>query len=78
MDKLEIEFLSMPSLTLEKVDLETAREAAKIRRKYKFRLADSVQIATALQAKVQTFITNDRRLKPFRELPITLLTELDK
>ena len=76
LNKLEQEFLLTPNLEVIDVGLEVAKEAARIRREYGFRLPDSVQLATALDAKAQTFITNDKRLKLFKRLPVTLLTEI--
>lgn len=69
---------SIPNLSFVSVETKIAIAAASIRREYRFSLADAIQLATTLDAKAQTFITNDRRLKAFKELPITLLTELDK
>ena len=76
LNKLEQEFLLTPNLEVIDVGLEVAKESARIRREYGFRLPDSVQLATVINAKAQTFITNDKRLKLFKRLPITLLTEI--
>lgn len=69
-------YLSTPNLKNLELDQSVALEAARIRRKYNFRLPDSIQLATALHSKTQAFITNDRRLKRFKELPILLLSEI--
>lgn len=69
-------FLSIPNLHVVDVDHDIGFEAAKIRREYGFRLPDSIQLATALQAKVQAFVTNDQKLKRFKRLPIILLDEV--
>lgn len=76
--KITDDFLNTPNLTVLEIDKKIAIEAARIRRSYRYPIPDAVQIATAVEAKAQTFITNDRRLKTFKELPITLLTEFDK
>lgn len=73
--EVESKFLDVPNLALFEVNHAIAVEAARIRREYGFRLPDAIQLATALHAKAQAFITNDRRLKGFKELPIVLLTE---
>lgn len=73
--ELEEAFDTTPNLKVFGVDRDIAIEAAKTRRKYGFRLPDSVQLATALKAKAQAFISNDERLKIFKELPIILLGE---
>lgn len=69
---------SLPNLTILEVNKNIAVEAARIRREYRFTLADSVQLATALYAKAKAFITNDERLKKFKELKVILLSELKR
>ena len=64
----------MPNLNIIDVDYKIALEAARIKREYKFRLPDSIQLATALIGKAQAFVTNDQRLKKFQELPIVMLS----
>lgn len=68
-------FYTVPNLTIFEVNQEIGEIAAEIRRKNKIRLPDSIQLATAKVAKSQVFITNDRKLKKFKELPVRLLTE---
>lgn len=72
-DKIQEAFQLTPSLTVISVDLEIALRAASIRRKYGFRTADAVQLATALYAKADVFVTNDKRLKSFKEIKVKLL-----
>lgn len=67
-------FETIPNLNICDVDYKIALEAARIRREHKFHLADSIQLATALISKAQAFVTNDRRLKKLRQLPIILLS----
>lgn len=67
---------SLSNLTILEVNKTIAIEAARIRREYKFSLADAVQLATALYAKAKVFITNDEPLKKFKELKVILLSEL--
>jgi len=74
--KLEREFSDIPNVNIQEVNLETAKIAARVRREYGIKLVDSIQLATALFSKSQTFITNDQRLKSFKELKITLLSEI--
>lgn len=73
LSKLELNFFSIPVLQILDVNAEIAKEAARIRRTYKFLLADSIQLATCLSANVDFFLTNDRKLKAFKELPVELL-----
>lgn len=69
-------FLSIPNLEIYSVDENIAVESSKIRRNYNFRLLDAIQIATALSAEAKVFITNDEKLKKFKEIEIMLLNEL--
>lgn len=41
-----------------------------------FRLPDSIQLATAKLNKAKAFITNDERLKSFKELKVVLIKEI--
>ncbi len=70
------DFFSTPNLLVLEVNREVALEAAAIRREYKYRLPDSIQLATALATKATAFITNDSRLKRFKKLKIILIQDL--
>ncbi len=74
--ELHEELLTTPNLTIFPVESKVALEAAKIRRKYGFRVPDSIQLATAIFAKSNAFITNDERLRGFKRLPIILLKSI--
>lgn len=69
-------FLSVPNLEIYQVDENIAIESAKIKRQYGFRLLDTIQLATAKLAKAKIFITNDEKLKRFKELKVIMLSEL--
>ncbi|MDY7052079.1 type II toxin-antitoxin system VapC family toxin [Limnospira fusiformis] len=56
---------------------EIARTAADIRARYRLQLPDAFQIATALDAGCQAFLTNDAQLKRIAELKILLVSELE-
>ena len=73
--QLQHEFLQLENLQVIAVDQILALEAARIRREYNFRISDCFQLATAKYAKVDIFVTNDRRLKTFKEVAIMLLDE---
>lgn len=75
-DKLVAEFFDTPNLTVFDINRIIAVEAARIRRTYQFRLADSIQLATAQYSKADIFITNDEKIKKFKELKVILLGEL--
>lgn len=74
--KLIEDFFTTPNLEVLEVTREIAIEAAKIRREQRFRLPDSIQLATAIHAKADVFITNDQRLQKFKEIDIALLSTL--
>lgn len=74
--RLEEELLNFPILKIQETTNQIASEAARIRRTYGFKMADSIQLAAALHSKAQIFITNDSRLKQFKELKILMLKEI--
>jgi len=73
---IEEGFKTIPNLTILDIDHNLAVEAARLRRKYRIRLPDSVQLATALSSKAQAFITNDEKLKKLKELSVILLSNV--
>ena len=66
-------FLETPNLKIKNLDSEIAIEAARIRRKYGFQTPDAIELATAVVAKADAFITNDKRLMKFNEIKVKLL-----
>jgi len=75
-ERIRDAFFSTPHLTILPIEFEIAIKAAEIRRAYSYRLPDAIQLATAISEKADVFITNDRRLKGFKELKIKLLNEV--
>jgi predicted nucleic acid-binding protein len=73
-DKLRLLFLEIPNLKTVDINEPIALDAARIRRAYNFRLPDAIQLATALFTGADAFITNDKRLQSFNEVPIKLLS----
>ncbi len=69
------QFLQVPNLEIYSVDEAIALKSAEIRRKYGFKLFDSIQLATALVSKAKVFITNDDRLKSFKEIKVVNLKD---
>lgn len=56
---------------------EVAQISATLRAKYSsLRAIDSLQIACALHNKCGTFVTNDKRLRIIKEIPIVLIKNL--
>ncbi len=70
------ESFEISNLTVLDINRSIALETARLRREYGFRLGDAIQLATAKIAKAQAFVTNDGRLKKFKELKIVLLSQL--
>lgn len=52
-----------------------AEQAADLRSRYPIRTPDALQIATALSAGCQAFLTNDKRLKSVTDLDILVLDD---
>jgi predicted nucleic acid-binding protein len=56
---------------------EVADLSAKLRAKYpSLKAVDSLQLATSIIYKFECFITNDRRLKAIREIPVKIIKDL--
>lgn len=73
--KIEDKFKTLPNFTIYNVTQEIAIKAAQIRREFSFHLPDAIQLATAIHAKADLFITNDRRLKGFKGIKVILIDE---
>ncbi len=58
------------------IDTAIAERAAEIRTRYNLRIPDALQVATALAAGCEAFLTNDAKLKPVKELHVLLLDDL--
>ena len=58
------------------IDTAIAERAAEIRTRYNLRIPDALQIATALAAGCEAFLTNDAKLKSVKELQILLLDDV--
>lgn len=71
------EGFSVPNLIIFDINQSIGLEVARLRREYGLRLADAAQLATTQHAKAKAFITNDERLKKFKELKVILLSELN-
>jgi len=54
-----------------------AEQAAELRARYNLKLADSFQIAAAIAAGCDAFLTNDAALKRVSEITILVLDELE-
>ena len=74
--KIKDQFKTLSNLEIYDVNNEIGEIAAKIRREEKFHLPDAIQLATAIYAKANIFITNDERLKKFKGIKVVLLNEV--
>ncbi len=61
---------SSPGLYLVPLDARIAEDAARIRARHGYRLPDALQLASAVAAGAEAFVTNDVGLKAFKELPV--------
>jgi len=73
---LQESFLSIPNLRIFDISQEIALLAARFRRESNIRIIDSLQLATAIVAKAEAFLTNDQKLKNFKEVKIVALADL--
>jgi predicted nucleic acid-binding protein len=77
LEKAYLNLLNREDVIFVDTDLFIAREAARIRSQYNFQLADALQLATALRANCDAFLTNDAQLKQITELKILVVQELE-
>lgn len=59
------------------IDGHTARRAAELRARYNLSLPDALQVAAALIADCDAFLTNDATLKRVTELTVVVLDDVD-
>jgi predicted nucleic acid-binding protein len=52
------------------VDEELAVSAARLRSRYKIRLPDAIQVATAIQTRSYALVTHDRALRKIRDVKV--------
>jgi len=55
---------------------EIAEEAAQLRALHNFKIADSIQIATAIDEDATCFLTNDKQLQKASTIPVLVLDDL--
>jgi len=78
-DKIDafLEFINDCEIPVHKIDIITAQKAARIRAEYKhFKTIDCLQIASACITECDLFLTNDKQLKQFKELPCLTVEDL--
>jgi predicted nucleic acid-binding protein len=68
---------SMPNTEIKSPDYPIAREAARLRSKYRIRTPDALLIATSMNEKADAFITNDAGLRAIRAEGLAILVLAD-
>lgn len=68
--------LNVPGLDSVEVSRPIAEEAARLRAAHNLRALDAIQLATAISAGADAFLTNDARLPRLTTLDILVLNEL--
>jgi predicted nucleic acid-binding protein len=68
--------LHAKGLTTKDITVNIAKQAAQLRATYNIGTPDAIQIATALQAGANFFLTNDKDLKKVTDLTILVLGDL--
>ena len=66
-------FFASPDVQVVPVTTAVFDRAALIRARHRFRLADSLNLAAAVEAGCDGFLTNDARLSRFPDVPVELL-----
>ena len=67
-----------PTINIFELNIEIAKSAAGLRARYGLKTPDSIQVATAVYASSEFFLTNDIRLKAIKEIETLVLDELIK
>lgn len=67
---------NFPHLSVLDIDFSCADIAAFISSKYRLDLPDALQVACAIDAKAEYFITNDKKLKRIKEIKVVCLDEM--
>jgi predicted nucleic acid-binding protein len=67
---------SFPGVKWVALDLAVADRAASLRGRYRLRTPDAIQLATALEAGADAFLTNDQQLSRVTEMPVLLIDEI--
>jgi predicted nucleic acid-binding protein len=65
-----------PTVEILDINIEISKKSAELRAKYGLRTPDAIQLATAIYASADYFLTNDLRLKVVKEIEVLVLDEL--
>ena len=75
-DKFNI-FTARMQMDIKDIDRTISEKAAHIRADYKhFKMMDAMQLAAAVTAGCDMFLTNDRQLLQFKEIPCVMVEDL--
>lgn len=74
-DRIYLLLKDFPNLRFIPVTEEIMLLAAEYRAKYGFKMPDAIHLATAKNAGVQQFLTNDAALQRISEVPVVLLSK---
>ncbi|MGH2411222.1 MAG: type II toxin-antitoxin system VapC family toxin [Chloroflexota bacterium] len=74
-DDYEVLLANFPHLTVVGIDRRIARRAAELRAQYRLRPADSLHVATALEAGASHFVTNDRAIERVTNLRVLVIDD---
>jgi len=77
-ERYKLLFETFPNLQVKEINENIADIASSLRVNYNINTPDAIQIATSLEAKADTFITNDATLKKISEIEVLLLDEMLK
>ncbi|MGI8689309.1 MAG: type II toxin-antitoxin system VapC family toxin [Thermomicrobiales bacterium] len=66
------------NFTVVPIDAVIADRAAEIRARYRLRTPDALQLATAIQAGCEAFLTNDHALRRVVDIRVLILDELEQ
>ena len=69
-------FRGTPEIEVVNVDWDVAEKAAEIRAVHRLFLPDAVQIATAVIAGADAFLTNDRKFLRVKDIPVLIFDDL--
>ncbi|WP_013324755.1 type II toxin-antitoxin system VapC family toxin [Gloeothece verrucosa] len=72
-----VDVLQQEQVVFVDINAAIAREAARLRVRYNLQLPDALQVAAALMAGCEAFLTNDAALKRVTELRVLVVSELE-
>ncbi len=67
--------LDTASLELVPLEQSVAEEAARLRAEHRLKIADAIQLATAIHSGADLFVTNDKELRDFPEIQVLVLSD---